>query len=1048
MDFRGGGLVRDTPIMPSAKSFLRSIRQGLKLYLILLAWFAVALLSPSRAHEPLTFPKPVLEAHTHAETLAKRGLYLEAIPFAEKALDQLENELGPGHILAATLVNELARFYELVGRYREAGNHYKRALAIVLRELGADHAATAVGFGNLANLYRLQGRYSEAEALFTTALRIGFSALGPDDSDLARITNNLALLYVRLGRYQLADKLYSQSAAVLAKGSNLEESDAVIAMLNSASFYYRLGHYRDAEKLYQQGLEIQETRLGPTHPDIAKTLANLGQVFRARGAFSESEALLKRALEITESKLGKAHPSVAEYLNILSTLYFDIDRYVEAERMLLRALDVRKQALGTQSIGVAEILHNLSAVYFRLGRIKKSEDLQLRAWEIKKSVLGADHSEATDHLHTMGEIKRARGQLAEAERYHSRALQTREEIFGADHLELAYSHLKLALVYMDMSAPSKALKHIRKSTRIRQSWISQRNRAPTTREIKEQAAARPIFLEHLKVLQSCLEPDNVGDCQDRTENGQALLDEAFEVAQLAEASRTGWDVAQMAARFSARDQQLAEIVRRRQDALRYMHELDTRLLEVLTARVEYRDVDTERPVRSEIRKVRRQIADFNRILNDQFPDYFLALNLRPQQWPSVQATLQPGEALLLFQVSESETFLWIGTQTGADLLRLDIGREELNRTVSILRLGLDLAGRNLKQGFPRYDIELAYRLYSKILLPAERLLQQINHIIVIPDEGLQSLPLGVLVTESHQITPDDGLNYQTVPWLALKYAISVVPSVSAFAALRSLPRGSRAPNPFIGFGDPLLEGKHGGLRGIDLSLMFRDGPVADVTAVRALPPLPETAKELRILARILGAKSSDVYLKTKATESRVRSMKLDNYKVIAFATHGLLASQTKLFDGKAEPAFVLTPPIEGSTADDGLLTASEIAQLKLDADWAILSACNTASADGTPGAEGLSGLARAFFYAGVRTLLVSHWPVASDAAPRLTTGLFKAISEDPAIGRAEALRRSIRTMLANPTVPYHSHPFAWGPFSVVGEGGSYALAKGLQRTNR
>ncbi len=230
--------------------------------------------------------------------------------------------------------------------------------------------------------------------------------------------------------------------------------------------------------------------------------------------------------------------------------------------------------------------------------------------------------------------------------------------------------------------------------------------------------------------------------------------------------------------------------------------------------------------------------------------------------------------------------------------------------------------------------------------------------------------------------------------------------------------------------------------------MFRDGPVADTTAVRALPSLPETAKELRILARILGAKPSDVYLKKKATESRVRSMKLDNYKVIAFATHGLLASQTKLFDGKSEPAFVLTPPIEGSTADDGLLTASEIAQLKLDADWAILSACNTASADGTPGAEGLSGLARAFFYAGVRTLLVSHWPVASDAAPRLTTGLFKAISEDPAIGRAEALRRSIRTMLANPTVSYDSHPFAWGPFSVVGEGGSYALAKGLQRTNR
>ena len=119
----------------------------------------------------------------------------------------------------------------------------------------------------------------------------------------------------------------------------------------------------------------------------------------------------------------------------------------------------------------------------------------------------------------------------------------------------------------------------------------------------------------------------------------------------------------------------------------------------------------------------------------------------------------------------------------------------------------------------------------------------------------------------------------------------------------------------------------------------------------------------------------------------------------------------------------------------GLLTASEIVQLKLDADWVILSACNTAAADGTPGAEGLSGLAKAFFYAGARALLVSHWSVVSDAAVGLTTGMFTELAESPAIGRAEALRRAMLKLMADDAKPHYAHPMFWAPFVVVGEGG-------------
>jgi CHAT domain-containing protein len=122
-----------------------------------------------------------------------------------------------------------------------------------------------------------------------------------------------------------------------------------------------------------------------------------------------------------------------------------------------------------------------------------------------------------------------------------------------------------------------------------------------------------------------------------------------------------------------------------------------------------------------------------------------------------------------------------------------------------------------------------------------------------------------------------------------------------------------------------------------------------------------------------------------------------------------------------------------SDLDDGLLTASEVAQLKLNADWVVLSACNTIAGD-RPGAEALSGLARAFFYAGARALLVSHWAVASDAATRLTTSTFAILKADPKLGRAEALRRAELVYLNDKSDPRNAYPAFWGPFEIVGEG--------------
>jgi CHAT domain-containing protein len=210
--------------------------------------------------------------------------------------------------------------------------------------------------------------------------------------------------------------------------------------------------------------------------------------------------------------------------------------------------------------------------------------------------------------------------------------------------------------------------------------------------------------------------------------------------------------------------------------------------------------------------------------------------------------------------------------------------------------------------------------------------------------------------------------------------------------------------------------------------------LADLAHIKVQVPLPETADELCAVAEDVKADvARDIRLGMQATERVVKRLsasgELAKYRIVHFATHGVMAGQ---LDGTREPGLILTPPDKATEEDDGYLSASEIAALKLDADWVILSACNTA-AGATTSAEALSGLARAFIYAQARALLVSHWEVYSDATVKLVTAAVREMAGDPKVGRAEAMRRSMLALI-DKGAREEAHPAYWAPFIVVGEG--------------
>jgi CHAT domain-containing protein len=356
--------------------------------------------------------------------------------------------------------------------------------------------------------------------------------------------------------------------------------------------------------------------------------------------------------------------------------------------------------------------------------------------------------------------------------------------------------------------------------------------------------------------------------------------------------------------------------------------------------------------------------------------------------------------------------------------RLQAGRCWRSRA---LRARLDPA---LNPDLAPFDVRRAYRLYAKILAPAAALLHGAQQVFVVPDGALESLPFEVLVTTPSQHEPQNAADHRNIAWLGRDYALSVLPGVGSLRALRQYAAAGHASAPFVGIGDPVLQGKPAKPENVKLASLFR-GAMADVAAVRQLRALPETAAELRTIAKEMGAGESDLYLGERASEPLLRQAGLDRYRVVEFATHGLMSGDLK---GLAEPALVLTPPAVAAPDNDGLLTASKIATLKLNADWVVLAACNTAAPDGSPDAGGLSGLAKAFFYAGARALLVSHWSVPSTATVKLITTTFDRLKRDPAIGRAEALRRAETAMLDLESPPEFAHPMMWAPFVLAGEG--------------
>lgn len=985
--------------------------------------------------QPPSAPMMRQDTETSADQILDEGLLADPgrIAQARVKADEPPPQTGDHETLArffhqrGMAAGTVGRQSQALRDLRAALNHAERSNSPEQAEILYQLAIAAAGFRHHVAAARLIQRAIEvnppqrrARLIVFNARLTGFMALSGDLPGAERalaMATDLNGQVSRGGRVSKAQLTTTASQVTNARGQLAEAK----------------GRYVEAEELIRKAIADGESQQLPAQLVEFRRLS-LAENLRMQGRLGESENEARLALSHLQRAGGSSSMSVATGLGKLATILAEQNRYREAEALIRKAIEIIK-AGGLGATGAIRSV--LADVLAGQGRWQEAA----KEIALVRETLGADPDEfaafATRNSN-VALIDLMTGNAAPAIALLTRQAEARQASLGDKHFATAEARGLLGVGLAMNGEPVKAMAEFAAAVPI----LTARSR-----EADDQDGSATARDQRLRLVLEA----NMRLIADR--GGPAAAAEAFRLAESARGRSVVRALAESAARASASSPALADLARREQDAQRQIGALNGLLANAISAKASEQDSNTLKALRERIDSLRDERARTMEEIERKFPDYANLVNPKPASIEDARKGLRPGEALIAIYSAEDRTYVWAVPHQGTPgFVAAKLGRDALEAAVTQLRKALDPQAESLDD-IPAFDLAAAYKLYADLLKPTEPAWAQAKSLFVVPHGALGQISLGLLPTAPTTLPATKAepfAQYRQVPWLIRKVAVVQLPSVSSLATLRSLPDGRADRKAFVGFADPWFSKEQAqearqptqvAMRGTKIKLRSAPKPAPDAEAeLRLLPRLPETADEVKNIAIALKADlSRDLFVGAAANKGSLKQIDLSGYRVVMFATHGLVPGDLA---GLAQPALALTGSEVSPEGGNGLLTMEEILSLKLDADWVVLSACNTASGQGA-GAEAISGLGRAFFYAGTRALLVSNWPVETTSAQKLTTDLFARQAADPALSRGEALRQAMLGLIDGPgpadaagkPIFSYAHPIFWAAFTLVGDGG-------------
>lgn len=948
-------------------------------------------------------------------------------------------------------------------RLLDAETVYRQVLSIdqIRKPVGADSAAASM---DLADNLDAQNRFFEAADVRAKAVAIEMT-VAPASRDAAYALLKRGFDLESAGDCAAAEDLNRQALAIdqKAKRQSFIDQD-MVAVGSSLSCQAKYG---EAESLFASAFDISYAIQSPD--DMVNALRWSGLNLAYLGKYGDAENALKAVLAIDQKQDGPDVPEIGIDLSNIGLVLDREKRFADAESVFRDALKIRAPI---SSLG--QTFSNLGNVMFEQHHYEEADDFA------RQALLAHEKSVGAKDLNTLSDFVLVADALRKESNYTESVAAYVSACNGLMSFARQPGKLGLDVGTKDGADCNRGL--------ALGLWGAMSHSVDTLSHYANGAA--PMI--------SGFEPADLSDARLGFAAGlSGRPDEkstpaiAFIAAQLGEQSAAADALARKAALTAIASLDKRGIALKYERALVERETLEKEFTSAVADSSEAAHTRAQH-LSADIEQTDRLIASLTGELTHTVSRYWDYRSPSPVSVEELQAPGSTGQPELLhedeilifwmfapdddkglvFAVSK-EKFAWaeIGF-TGADLTARI---ENLRKKIDPQGFGTRSADTDAERAAqPSFDRQTAYALYQALL--GDKSIQAVvvdkPTLLIVPTGPLTSLPPSLLIEtppEGGAAMDSDPKTLRETHWLIKDKAIAILPAVSSLRMLRQLSANDRprATEPLLELADPDFKGD-GAVPLPDAGRGRRSGPLraedaeidgrSKTDVLASLPPLGGTLREGRLLKASLGAPDDSLLLGPKASKTeldiRQNDGRLAKVDVLGFATHGLVAGD---FNGLTEPALALAHPGPHHDAgDDGLLKASDAAMLTLNADWVVLSACNTASPD-APETQGLSGLARAFFYAGAKSMLVSHWRVRDDAAERLVTETFRlqrggrptfghdsryaGLNENPpAMTKAQALRIATLELLDDTSGddPYDAaaslaNPSAWAPFVVVGE---------------
>jgi CHAT domain-containing protein/Tfp pilus assembly protein PilF len=820
----------------------------------------------------------------------------------------------------------------------------------------------------------VKGQLKEGEDTARHALDLSRSIA--DRPRTMRSLHALASFYFYVARFAEALPLEQESVGLARQLDN--KRSLAVALNGEASILRALGRFEEAIADFDQSAALtRELNDLPTQWTVTR---NIGVLYMEMGDLDKAEAPLKEALRIANELKGEQWKNQVKdggkiareaSLETLGNWEAGRERYSEAAVYLEQALATKPDIPGF----TAEILTNLGMVRLKLGEAQKSVELLQQAVKVWETTGSPPHPAMLADLAVSQE---SAGQLQEALSGQQRALALVRESGGNPQYEWQIEG-RLAHVERAMDRKQDALEHYQNA--VHSIEILRASALNTESGRAFALATRRTVYEEIADLLHDLRRD--AEALELAERGRAR---AF-LDILAE-SRTG-----------VLDELTPDQRSRENTILSRISAAGKSLWKPTITAAEKTKFE------SELTSAENDLDAFHLQVRQSNPRYASVQYPEPINVSEIQAKLLDEHTTLIeYLLGEKRSLVWVVTKEKLITAVLP-SRKAIEEQVDAYRKLLGARGSRLTLRQSLAEINrVGGKLYQSIFQPIESAVGPSRNLIVVPDGALNYLPFEALVSASARKQAD------RPTYLTEKFAVDYGPSATALVTVLDMNREQATPpRTLLAFGDPVTpeaaDAKDYAERGFSFAR------------------LPYTRDEILAIGRLFPVAQRHVYLGIDAREELVKTEKLDTFRFVHFASHGFL---DEVKPGRSGILLSRKP----DSAEDGILRMDEIMRLKMNAELVTLSACSTGLGKLING-EGILGLTRAFFYAGVRNVAVSLWNVNDSATAALMEPFYRNLNRG--IPKGEAMRQAKLSLLHGAN-PLWQHPYFWAAFVIEGAG--------------